>query len=137
MSIASVVRRGYVDSIASVVRRGYSTPASAPTLVGGVGELRLVQGRAAQEFNLAAIFAGSGITYSISPALEAEASFNTATGVLTWDPINAGTFGPYTVRATNSSGFVDSDAFNVVVQVESPAYEAFDYGLGFVFRFSY
>ena len=137
MSIASVVREGFVDSIASIVRRGFSTPAAAPTLVGGVGALRLVQNRPAQDFDISPIFSGTGLTYSISPALHANGSFNTTTGVLTWNPLTLGTFGPYTVRATNSSGFVDSDAFTMTVQAANAAFEAYDSGLGFVLRLAF
>jgi hypothetical protein len=137
VSIASVVRRGYVDSVASVVRRGYSTPAATPVLIGQVGTIRLVHLRTAQQFDMAALFSGTGISYSISPALHANGSFNTTTGVLTWNPLTIGNFGPYTVRATNSSGFTDTDAFTVSVQAADPAFEAFEFGLGFTFRLSY
>ena len=137
MSVASVVRRGYADSVPSVVIRGYSMPGGAPVRVGSVGTLRLVKDRPARTFELGAIFTGAGITYSIAPAVEAEASFNTSTGVLTWNPLNDGTFGPYTVTATNTSGATDSDAFEVVVQATAPAVSSFDLGLGFKFRIGF
>lgn len=121
MSIASVVRRGYVESIPSVVLRGYSPTAGAPALIGGVGPLKLVKDRPERQFELALVFSGAGMSYSISPAVEAEASFNTSTGVLTWNPLNAGTFGPYTVTATNANGSTDSDAFTVTVQLTAPS----------------
>lgn len=136
MSIASVVRRGYVDTVPSVVLRGYSMPAGAPARVGDVPTLRMVKDRPAYTFDLSAIFSGVGISYAIAPAVEAEASFNTTTGVLTWNPLNAGTFGPYTVTATNSSGATDSNAFSVIVQLTAPAVAAFDLGLGYKLRIS-
>lgn len=134
MPISSVVRRGYADSITSVVTRGYSLPSGAPVRLGDIGNLRMVKDRPAYTFDLGSVFSGTGIAYSIAPAVEAEASFNTSTGVLTWNPLNAGDFGPYTVTATNSSGATDSNAFTVTVQLTAPAVTAFDLGLGFKIR---
>jgi hypothetical protein len=117
MSIASVVRRGYAESVPSVVLRGYSPTTGAPLLIGNVGPIKLVKDRPARDFEIALIFSGAGITYAIAPALEVEASFNTSTGVLTWNPLNEGSFGPYTVTASNANGSTDSDAFTVTVQL--------------------
>ncbi len=134
MSVASVIRRGYADSVPSVVRRGYSATGAAPTLVGDAGPIKLVQNRPAVAFDLSLIYSGAGLSYSISPSVEAEASFNTSTGVLTWNPLNTGTFGPYTVTATNSSGSQASSAFTVTVQATALSGALFDSGLGFRLR---
>jgi hypothetical protein len=137
MSLTSLVRRGFEDSIPSLIRQGFSTPGAAPVLVGGVGSLRLVQNRPAANFEIEAVFSGSGMSYAISPALHANGSFNTATGVLTWNPLTVGAFGPYTVRATNSSGFVDSDAFTMTVQATAPPNSAFNLGLEYRLRIGF
>jgi hypothetical protein len=120
-----------------MVRRGYSVPAAAPVLVTQVGGLRLVKDRPAHDFELGSIFSASGMTYSISPPLHANGSFNTTTAVLTWNPLTAGAFGPYTIRATNSSGYADSDAFTMTVQLTAPPMTAFNLGLEFRLRIGF
>lgn len=134
MSVASLVRLGYAESVPSVVLLGFSTQGSAPQIIGGIGTLRLVKDRPEATFDLSRVFSGSGLTYSIAPAVEAEASFSTSTGVLTWNPLNAGDFGPYTVTAHNASGTADSDAFTVTVMTTAPAYGLYDFGLRFAIR---
>lgn len=61
----------------------------------------------------------SASSYSISPALDAGITFNTATGTITTNTsvATAGTHGPYTITATNSNGSTISNAFNIVIGI--------------------
>ena len=54
--------------------------------------------------NLNPAVTGTGITYSISPALPTGLVFNTATGVISGTPTAAATSQVYTITATNSGG---------------------------------
>jgi len=47
---------------------------------------------------------GGGVTYSISPALPANLTFNTSTGVISGTPLSAASATNYTVTATNNGG---------------------------------
>lgn len=70
------------------------------------------------QYDLAPYFSGE-TSYSISPAVEAGWSFDTGTGVLTIDTDANGTFGPYTVTATNGAGSVVGNTFTVRVLTET------------------
>lgn len=57
-------------------------------------------------------------SYAIAPALPGGVwNFNTATGLLTIDTTSLGTFGPYTITATNADGSTAGSSFTVDVQV--------------------
>lgn len=63
-------------------------------------------------------YATGETSYSISPALPAGMTFNTATGVLTVVVASTpgpGNYGPFTVGYINSAGTTNSDAFTVTV----------------------
>ncbi len=66
--------------------------------------------------DLSSYFTGA-TSYSISPAVESGWTFDTGTGILTVEPGDAGTFGPYTVTGTNAVGSDDSNAFSVIVNI--------------------
>jgi hypothetical protein len=58
-------------------------------------------------------------TYAISPAVETGWSFDTNTGVLVIDTDAIGTFGPFTVTASNGNGDTPSNAFDVEIAVKN------------------
>ncbi len=66
------------------------------------------------QYDLSVFFSGAN-SYSIAPALEVGWSFDTNTGILEIDTDADGTFGPYTVTATNAAGNTDGNAFTVSV----------------------
>src|SRR6185503_16159789 len=62
--------------------------------------------------------AAGPLTWSVSPALPAGASFSTSSGVITWTPAcgTANTYGPFTLTATAVTGEVGaSNAFEIHV----------------------
>jgi hypothetical protein len=62
--------------------------------------------------------AAAPVVWSISPALPSGATFSSSTGVITWTPAcgDAGTYGPFTLSATASTGEIgSSNTFSIVV----------------------
>jgi hypothetical protein len=62
--------------------------------------------------------AAAPLTWSVSPALPAGATFSTSTGQIVWTPAcgQAGNYGPYTLTATAATGEAgSSNAFSIVV----------------------
>lgn len=91
---------------------------TAPQLVGSIGNISVGADSGTHAYDLAANFAGA-TSYAISPAVETGWSFNTSSGLLTIDTDAIGSFGPYTVTATNASGDTDSNAFTVKVSTSN------------------
>ena len=89
---------------------------AAPEFIGPIGNISAVSASGAHEYDLAFYFSGA-TSYAIAPALETGWSFDTNTGLFTIDTDADGTFGPYTVTATNASGNTDSNTFTVKVAV--------------------
>lgn len=96
--------------------------ATLPILLEQIGNISTGSASGAHAYDFAGYFSGE-TGYSISPAVETGWTFNTSTGVLTIDTDADGTFGPYTVTASNGAGDVDSNPFTVKVgPVEARAY---------------
>jgi hypothetical protein len=85
-----------------------------PALVGQIPNLSSGYDTETHQFELGDYFSGA-TSYAIAPAVEAGWTFNTTTGQLEIDTNAEGTFGPYTVTASNANGDTDSNAFLVVV----------------------
>jgi hypothetical protein len=92
--------------------------AAVPVQVETIGNIAAAFDSGTHEYDLTAYFSGQ-TSYSIDPALETGWSFDTDTGVLTIDTDDDGTFGPYTVTATNATGSVESNAFTVKVSAST------------------
>jgi hypothetical protein len=136
MAIGHVVTRGYgtgsfAGEIRQVVTRGFFDSAVVPVLVESVPNFSARFGSGAHVFPLEDYFAGE-TSFAISPAVETGWSFDT--GDLTIDTDAAGTFGPYTVTATNTAGNTDSNPFTVKVSESTGAYlveSTFTFRIGF------
>jgi hypothetical protein len=89
-------------------------PASPPSFSGTIPNLRERQNTGSYQLAAGSYFSGAD-SYSIAPAVEAGWSFDTNTGMLTFDTDAVGTFGTYVVTATNAQGTADSNAFSVEV----------------------
>ena len=119
MAIGLVVTRGYgngtlVGEIRQVVARGFFSSALTPIQVEQLPNIAAVAATGAHAYDLSDYFTGE-TSFSIAPAVEAGWTFNTSTGVLTIDTDANGTFGPYTVTATNAEGDTAGNAFTVKV----------------------
>lgn len=88
--------------------------ANPPTLLGTVPNMLERQNSGTHQLDVGNYFSGAD-TYAIAPSVEAGWSFDTNTGVLEIDTDALGTFGPFTVTATNVNGDTDSNLFYVVV----------------------
>jgi hypothetical protein len=88
-----------------------------PFALGSIPNQRERQNSGTHELNVSAYFANAD-TYAIAPAVETGWSFNTNTGVLTFDTDALGTFGSYIVTATNANGDTPSNAFTVQVYAD-------------------
>lgn len=95
-----------------------SAGANPPTLLGQIPNLSAAYDSGTHQFDLSEYFANAD-TYAIDPALETGWSLDTNTGILTIDTDVEGTFGPYTVTATNGNGDTESNAFTVKVSVST------------------
>lgn len=88
----------------------------APTvnLLGNIPSQSYTQNTGTQTLNTAAFFVNA-TSYAISPALPAGATFNTSTGVISWNTatVALGSYGPFTVTATNNMGSTPSNAFTL------------------------
>jgi hypothetical protein len=89
-----------------------------PVLLGSIPNLSAAFDTGAHQYELGDYFSGA-TSYAIAPAVEAGWTFNTTTGQLEIDTDDEGTFGPYTVTATNGNGSTDSNAFTVKVSVST------------------
>lgn len=89
-----------------------------PVLQGTIPDIFERKDTGTHEYNLGAYFIGAD-SYAISPAVETGWNFNTSTGVLTIDTDALGSFGPYTVTASNAFGDTPSNAFDVEVAVKN------------------
>lgn len=123
MAIGHVVTRGYgngtfVGEIRQVVTRGFFDSNLPPVLVDRIPNLSAGFDSGAHEFDLSVYFTGE-TSYAIAPAVEVGWSFDTNTGLLTIDTDDEGTFGPYTVTASNNTGDTDSNTFTVKVSVST------------------
>ncbi len=138
MAIGHIVTAGYgngtfAGEIRQVVLAGFFDSAVAPVLVEQVPNFSAGFNSGTHMFTLEEHFAGE-TSFAISPAVEAGWTFDTGTGELTIDTDAAGTFGPYTVTATNTAGSTDSNPFTVKVSVSTGAYLpdlAFSFRIGF------
>lgn len=121
MTIRAVVTGGYGNgtfngTIAEVVLRGYTIGAqAAPVFTGPIPDITATEGDPNVVTDLGAFFT-SATTFAIAPAIEPGWSFDVNTAVLTIDT-DLGTFGPFTVTATNAGGDTDSNAFSVIVSL--------------------
>lgn len=131
MSIALVVTRGFgngtlVGEIRQIVARGYFASSVVPIQVEQLPNLAAGSATGSHAYDLSGYFTGE-TSFSIDPAVEIGWTFNTATGVLTFDTDADGTFGPYTVTAINGTGSTPGNTFTVKVSAATvPAYR----GLG-------
>lgn len=135
MAIGHVVTRGYgngtfVGEVRQVVARGFFNSAVAPVQTEQLPNISVRSDTGTSAYPLAGYFIGE-TGYTISPAVESGWDFDTTTGVLTIDSDDDGTFGPYTVTATNSAGSTPGNTFTVKV---SPAT---GFGSGFTFTFTF
>lgn len=138
MSIAHVITGGFgngtfAGEIRQVMLDGFFDSAVPPLLVEQVPNLSARFDSGEHTFELEGYFAGE-TTFSIDPAVETGWSFDTDTGELTIDTDDAGTFGPYTITASNSAGDTDSNPFTVKISESSGAYLpdlAFTFRIGF------
>lgn len=104
--------------------------ATPPVVLDVIGNISAKSNTGTFQYDFSDRFSGE-TSYSISPALEIGWSFNTSLGVLTIDTDADGTFGPYTVTASNGAGSVASNGFTVKVgPVEGRAYRGFARGTG-------
>jgi hypothetical protein len=87
---------------------------SAPVLLGNIPNLRERQNSGSHQLDTGSYFSGA-TSYAIDPAVEAGWSFDTGTGLLTWDTDAVATFGTYIVTATNAQGDTPSNAFSLEV----------------------
>jgi hypothetical protein len=85
-----------------------------PDLLGPIPNLFAGLDSGTRTFGLGTYFSG-GTSYAIDPAVEAGWSFNTSTAQLDVETDVEGTFGPYTITATNAEGDTESNAFSVIV----------------------
>ena len=67
---------------------------------------------------------GSGITFSVSPALPTGLSLNTSTGVISGTPTTPTAAASYTVTATNGGGTA-TDTVNITITTVSVTYHSF------------
>lgn len=123
MAIGHVVTRGYGTGsfdgeIRQVVLRGYFDSAVPPVLVEQIPNFSAAFDSGEHVFPLEGYFTGE-TTFAIDPVVETGWSFDTDTGELTIDTDDEGTFGPYTVTASNSAGDTDSNTFTVKVSAAS------------------
>lgn len=127
MALAHVVTRGYgngtlAGEIRQVVARGYFASALTPIQVEQLPNIAAGAATGAHAYDLSVYFTGE-TSFSIAPAVEVGWSFDVNTGILTIDTDANGTFGPYTVTATNGAGNTDSNTFTVkVAESTVPAY---------------
>lgn len=90
--------------------------ATTPILLDQIPNVSAGSATGTHAYDLAQYFVGA-TSYAIAPALETGWSFDTGTGLFTIDTDANGTFGPYTVTATNASGDTASNPFTVKVAV--------------------
>jgi len=107
---------------------------AVPEFDGPIGNIAAGFDSGTHAYDLAQFFSGA-TSYAIDPAVETGWTFDTGSGLLTIDTDDEGTFGPYTVTATNASGDTDSNTFTVKVAVSSIALHAS--ALGFTFRIEF
>lgn len=93
---------------------------ASPEFDGPIGNISAGSDSGEHQYEMAFYFAGA-TTYAIDPAVETGWSFNTNSGLLTIDTDADGTFGPYTITATNASGDTESNPFTVKI-AESSVY---------------
>lgn len=130
MAIGHVVTRGYgngtfAGEIRQAVLRGFFDSAVAPVQVDQIPNFSAGSNTGTHAYELEVYFTGE-TSFSISPAVEVGWSFSTSTGVLTIDTDADGTFGPYTVTATNTSGSTPSNTFTVKVSTASVSIDYLD-----------
>jgi hypothetical protein len=90
----------------------------APILLDQIPNLSAGFDTGTHQFDLSDYFSGA-TSYAIDPAVETGWTFNTSTGALEIDTDDEGTFGPYTITATNDEGNTDGNAFTVKVAVSA------------------
>ena len=88
--------------------------ASPPVFSGTIPDISKTENTGTHSYDLSAYFTGA-TSYSISPAVEAGWSFNTATAEFVIDTDDVSVFGPYVVTGTNVVGSDDSNGFTVTV----------------------
>lgn len=96
------------------------TPAAIPPVFSGpIPDISRTENTGTHTYDLGAYFT-LATSYAISPSVETGWTFDTGTGELVIDTDAIGTFGPFTVTASNANGDTDSNAFYVAVrQVET------------------
>ena len=92
---------------------------TAPVFSGSLGDQFFTKGEDSKAIDYSGYFSNTPTSYSISPAVEADWTFNTTTGVLTIDPTGDGMFGPYTITAANGGGSDSANAFFVTVNISA------------------
>jgi len=115
--IGGIQRKGGLVSASSVFMLGTFTVSyatGAPLFLGTIQDIELNKDSDAQDYDLSSYFANA-TSYSISPAIPANWTFNTSTGVLTVDPTTLGDYGPFTATGINAAGSDSSNAFAVRV----------------------
>lgn len=91
---------------------------TAPVFVGELGDQFLTRGRDSKVIDYSGYFTNTPTSYSISPAVPSDWTFNTSTGVLTIDPTTEGAYGSYAITATNGGGSATSNRFFVTVNAD-------------------
>lgn len=91
------------------------TPAAIPPVFSGtIPNISRTLDTGTHTYDLGAYFSGAD-SYAIAPSVEAGWTFDTGTGELVIDTDEIGSFGPFTITATNANGDTDSNAFSVEV----------------------
>ena len=107
---------------------------TTPQFNGPIGNIAAGSNSGTHDYDLSVYFNGA-TSYVIAPAVETGWTFDTGSGLLTIDTDADGTFGSYTVTATNASGDTDSNAFTVRVTTATIRFESS--ALGFTFRIEF
>jgi hypothetical protein len=89
-----------------------------PVFLGDIPNISRTFGTGSHAYDLGAYFSLAD-SYAIAPSIEAGWSFDTNTGELVVDTDGLGTFGPFTVTASNANGDTDSNEFSVVVSQQA------------------
>lgn len=92
----------------------YTLSIAAPTFTGTIDDISLELNADPQVYDYSSYFTDA-TSYSISPAVPASWNFDTSTCILTVTPDEVGTYGDFTITATNVTDSVSSNAFTVTV----------------------
>lgn len=90
---------------------GSSSALPAPTFSGTIADFTLPRGGLTSTYDYSSYFSGA-TSYSVT-TLPYRWSFDTATGILTIDPVSPALFGPFIITGTNINGSDVSNSFYI------------------------